>query len=67
MNLDQLKSMFPDENACRNFFETIIWQNGRLGNLFSVHRTVTLLLILEKGSEFSVAFFGQFIPYLLGN
>ncbi len=29
MNLDQLKSRFPDENACRNFFETIIWQNGR--------------------------------------
>ena len=29
MNLDRLKSRFPDENACRNFFETIIWQNGR--------------------------------------
>lgn len=29
MNLDQLKARFPDENTCRTFFETIIWQNGR--------------------------------------
>jgi len=29
MNLDQLKARFPDESTCRNFFETIIWRNGR--------------------------------------
>ena len=29
MNLDQLKATFPDEIACRNFFEAIIWRNGR--------------------------------------
>ena len=29
MNLDQLKARFPDESACRTFFENIIWQNGR--------------------------------------
>ena len=29
MNLDQLKAKFPDERACRYFFETIIWRNGR--------------------------------------
>jgi transposase-like protein len=30
MNIDQLKERFPDENACRQFFESIIWRNGRL-------------------------------------
>jgi transposase-like protein len=29
MNTDQLRNRFPDENACRSFFESIIWQNGR--------------------------------------
>ena len=29
MNTDQFREKFPDENACRNFFESIIWQNGR--------------------------------------
>ena len=30
MDIDQLKARFPDENACRQFFESIIWRNGRL-------------------------------------
>ena len=29
MNIDQLRARFPDENACREFFESVIWQNGR--------------------------------------
>ena len=29
MNLDQLKARFPNETACRDFFEAIIWRNGR--------------------------------------
>jgi transposase-like protein len=29
MNISQLKTMFADENACRRFFESIIWANGR--------------------------------------
>lgn len=29
MDIDQLKVRFPDENACRKFFESIIWHNGR--------------------------------------
>jgi transposase-like protein len=29
MNTDQLRERFPDENACRTFFESIIWRNGR--------------------------------------
>ena len=29
MNTDQLRARFPDENACRAFFESIIWKNGR--------------------------------------
>jgi transposase-like protein len=29
MNTDQLRERFPDENACRTFFESVIWQNGR--------------------------------------
>lgn len=29
MDTDQLRERFPDENACRSFFESIIWQNGR--------------------------------------
>ena len=30
MNTDQLRDRFPDENACRSFFESIIWRNGRI-------------------------------------
>ncbi len=29
MDIDQLRAQFPDENACREFFESVIWQNGR--------------------------------------
>jgi len=29
MNLDQLRECFPDEAACRNFLESIIWAHGR--------------------------------------
>lgn len=29
MNTDQLRARFPDENACRNFFESVIWGVGR--------------------------------------
>ena len=29
MDIDQLKARFPDEHACREFFESIIWQYGR--------------------------------------
>ena len=29
MDIDQLRKRFPDENACREFFESVIWQNGR--------------------------------------
>jgi transposase-like protein len=30
MDIDQLKARFPDENACRQFFESVIWRSGRL-------------------------------------
>ena len=29
MNIDQLRKRFPDESSCRNFFESVIWRNGR--------------------------------------
>jgi transposase-like protein len=29
MNIDQLRQRFIDENACRKFFESAIWTNGR--------------------------------------
>ena len=29
MNLDQLRERFPDETACRKFFESVIWAHGR--------------------------------------
>jgi transposase-like protein len=29
MHIDQLKEKFPDEAACRTFFESIIWSSGR--------------------------------------
>ena len=29
MNVEQLREQFPDENACRKFFESIIWHHGR--------------------------------------
>ena len=28
MNTDQLRKRFPDEDACRHFFESILWQHG---------------------------------------
>ncbi|CAB1069603.1 hypothetical protein D1AOALGA4SA_10819, partial [Olavius algarvensis Delta 1 endosymbiont] len=28
MDIDHLRARFPDENACRTFFESIIWRNG---------------------------------------
>ena len=30
MNIDQLKTRFPNENVCRQFFESIIWRHGRI-------------------------------------
>ena len=30
MNTDQLRENFPDETACRTFFESVIWQKGRI-------------------------------------
>ena len=30
MNTDQLRARFPNEKACRTFFESIIWSNGRV-------------------------------------
>jgi transposase-like protein len=29
MNIDRLRAQFPDDSACRLFFESIIWRNGR--------------------------------------
>lgn len=29
MNLDQLHQQFPNEQACRQFFESVLWQDGR--------------------------------------
>jgi len=29
MNTDQLRERFPNEQACRHFFESIIWRQGR--------------------------------------
>ena len=29
MNVDELKARFPDEHACRQFLESVIWRNGR--------------------------------------
>ena len=29
MNIDQLKTKFSDENPCRQFFESVIWRQGR--------------------------------------
>ncbi|CAB1068324.1 hypothetical protein D1AOALGA4SA_2233, partial [Olavius algarvensis Delta 1 endosymbiont] len=26
MDIDHLRARFPDENACRTFFESIIWR-----------------------------------------
>jgi len=39
MNIDQLRERFPDENACRTFFESIIWRNGRFCPHCGVERT----------------------------
>ena len=30
MNIDQLRKQFPDEDACRSFFESVLWKNGRV-------------------------------------
>lgn len=30
MNIDQLRERFPDENSCRKFFESVLWNFGRL-------------------------------------
>jgi transposase-like protein len=29
MNTDELRKRFPDEKACRDFFESVRWSNGR--------------------------------------
>ena len=29
MNIDKLRQQFPNEQACRQFFESVIWQDGR--------------------------------------
>jgi transposase-like protein len=29
MNIDQFKARFENENACRCFFESVLWRNGR--------------------------------------
>jgi len=30
MNIDQLRTRFPNENVCRHFFESILWRHGRI-------------------------------------
>lgn len=30
MNIDTLKKQFPTEESCRDFFESVIWKNGRI-------------------------------------
>lgn len=30
MNLNQLRKQFPDENSCRQFFESALWPSGRI-------------------------------------
>jgi hypothetical protein len=32
MNIDQLKKRFPDDDACRRFFESILWKNCFVAN-----------------------------------
>jgi transposase-like protein len=29
MNIDTLRERFPDERACRKFFESVLWKHGR--------------------------------------
>ena len=29
MNIDQLRKQFSDEDACRSFFESVLWKHGR--------------------------------------
>jgi hypothetical protein len=29
MDIDQLRKRYPDEEACRSFFESAMWRNGR--------------------------------------
>jgi len=40
MNTGQLRERFPNENACRNFFESIICQNGRFCPHFGFERSI---------------------------
>ena len=42
MNTDQFRARFRDENACRAFIESIIWQNGRLCPHCGFERTYSL-------------------------
>jgi len=30
MNIDQFKASFENEDACRSFFESVLWRSGRL-------------------------------------
>ena len=30
MNIDQLRKQFPDGDALRSFFESVLWKNGRI-------------------------------------
>jgi len=30
MNIDQFKARFENEDACRSFFESVLWRSGRL-------------------------------------
>ncbi|MDY7037278.1 MAG: transposase, partial [Thermodesulfobacteriota bacterium] len=30
MNVDELRARFSDEQACRQFLESVIWPNGRV-------------------------------------
>ena len=45
MNIDQLKQQFPTEDSCRNFFEAIIWPEGRICPHGSSKK---ILLLTEK-------------------
>lgn len=42
MNTDQLRERFPDENACRTFFESIVWRNCRFCPHCDFERTYSL-------------------------
>ena len=42
MNTDQLREQFPDEAACREFFEAVIWSDGRKCPHCQFHRSYAL-------------------------